>query len=659
MYNMLFSNNISKYHLSKINTQSTLQEQIIRDKNKDIDFKNIFERMLFRIDMMYEKKFKQYYFFLDEEESKRRYDIILCIKNFIIENNINRILFYYIINLFDILIIKNNKYKYFSSYEKIGLGALSISIKFFHESSANSVIKNKKYKSLYNNKYYSMKEVTKIELLCLKLINYNLIEPFLINFIQFFFVNKIIFKSEIDNNIFYNIEKCNHLYFLIFKNLEIIMINSNEYIKYNPFYISCFIIEFSRNILNMDKCIEIFYSYYNLTQIDFDYLYNEILSKFKNILNAYIKSNKKIKSRNINTSISKNNFMDLHIKSLSNIKKNLKYNFESLNSKNNIQNINYRNYENSVYLNKSSLDTKKSLRFIKEKRIKSNINNKKIENNDYSSEINQEKNIKESSLKKKPLNKIYTCLFEQYINSSLKHKYKNSLFKYKTSEYVKKSKNKESIKDNILKNNNNIILKINNNKKEKSVDNPTNKTESRLNYYKRNKIYNSKINFIIGNYDTNDEKLSRQINFEDEKIKDNYNKCISYTTRKKFEKEENEKEREQKEIKVNRNLISIRKSYKIKQNNGCYNIIVNRNNKNNIKNNEISNKNKEEENNKIFLFKNKNETNYEEKIINNNSNIGQNDNSNIIMNENNRKYINLNNKRSHIRMFYKLKNLKK
>ena len=48
---------------------------------------------------------------------------------------------------------------------------------------------------------------------------------------------------------------------------------------------SCFIIGLSRNILNMEKYPKPFRKFFKLTISSFNEIYNELLKKFKNILN--------------------------------------------------------------------------------------------------------------------------------------------------------------------------------------------------------------------------------------------------------------------------------------------------------------------------------------------------------------------------------------
>ena len=434
--------NIYKYHFSRINSTKLISKSNTKKKINNRDSKSIFEKMLHKANKLYKNQFKFINITLNDEQNKKRYDIIISIKNFIINNNININIFYYIIYLFDILIIRNNKYKLFSALEKIGLGALILSIKFYHENCTNSVIKNKKYKLLYQNRYYSMEEVTKIELLCLKLINYDLTEPSSINFIELFLGDGIIFKSDVNSNKNHieNNDGLNSLKYTLLINLENIMIYSNEYIKYNPFYLSCFVIEFSRNIFNLKRWPEIVCSTYDLLKINnYNEIYNELSSKYKNVL-SNIKLNQK--NKNINkkeTIISRNNNNNSNL--------NLNLNFISFNEENKTQchkYLSYRKYDNNALLEAFS---------NKNKQIQQNIDTKNQKNN-HSTKTRENKEIPNFSQNKNTIKKIYTCLFDHYIKSSIKNNNnksnQNSNIKHKASGFFKNTNNK-IIKNNIAK----------------------------------------------------------------------------------------------------------------------------------------------------------------------------------------------------------------
>lgn len=661
--------NIYKYHFSRINSTKLISKNNTNKKINNRDSKAIFEKMLYKANKFYKNQFKFINITLNDEQNKKRYDIIISIKNFIINNNISINLLYYIIYLFDILIIRNNKYQLFSALEKIGLGALILYIKFYHENSTNSVIKNKKYKQLYHNRYYSMEEVTKIELLCLKLINYDLTEPSSINFIELFLGDGIIFKSDVNSNKNHieNNDGLNSLKYTLLINLENIMIYSNEYIKYNPFYLSCFVIEFCRNIFYLKKWPEIVCSTYNLLKINnYNEIYNELSSKYKNVL-SNIKLNQK--NKNINkkeTIVSRNDNNNSNF--------NLNLNFISFNEENKTQchkYLSYRKYDNSALLEKFS---------NKNKPIQQNIDTVMKKNN-HSTKTRENKEIPNNSKTKNTINKIYTCLFEHYIKSSIRnHNNKsnqNSNIKQKASRFFKNTNNR------IIKNN--IAKKDENNKDTKSASaramiGQGNKNKSEKNFYEYRRIkldkkinsFRRKLKNKVIEISTKEENKTELNNTNNNKkvelpakkinknnIKYNYIKSIStknfnndnQINYNRYEEEALTKRTKERKIS---NLISIRKTYKIKQNNCSYNILLNKNSTN-----ENVDKNKEETKEENSDVKVKYNNIIKRKFIHRklDSENFENENNNVLSKENNDLHI-LNDKKSHIRMFYKLKNLK-
>ena len=644
------------YEFSKLKLLLMTCDSISYKKSMEIHLKDIFKSMKSNIDdKLYKERYKYIDISLNEELSQKRYDIIMVIKQFIIQNKINANLFYYIIHLFDLLIIKNNNYKIISSLEKLGLGALYISIKFFHENNNNCLISNKKYKSLYNNRYYSMQEIAKIEILCLQLINYCLTESSLINFIELFTISKNILDLNNKNYIHNFDDSFNHLYILIFKNLDIIMINSNEYLKYNPLYLSLFIIGFSRNIFKMDKFPKHLITFYSLTNINFNDIYNELWTKFKNILNnvRYNKDNNNYLNNIYLTNDSKTSEAKIY---LNRVKNN-----ELLNN-DKMKDLSFKHFNNKLFLN-HFLDSKRSLIYEKEKENQISIN-KNNKHKIYSTKTSKKTLFQNCSSKVKNLYKFNPNLFDFQINSSSNYCNNNSLTKSKTSKCIKQSCDKISLnKCKIFKNIKKYKPKYSNNVEEnKNEEISANIINSNKKYLK----HNNSIQLLFKNNDPSSVK-ERKYNIE----VDNYNKhkitksksSANWKVEKNLTNKENEKEKEninENKIKIH-NLISIRKCYKIRHNNHIQNIIINKSNK---KNNAYTynNQNEEEKTNKLIRF---------QKKLKKNNDINLNDNNYNSINKNN--YIinkkttenkliirdeleNINNKRVNIRTFYKLKN---
>ena len=150
--------------------------------NKEINIKEVLNNMIIKTNKLYENLYKnQVNIKLDIEQSSKRAKIIKYIDDFI-EANIrfknsfkNRdTIFCEIIFLFDLLIINNKKNKCLIPLEKLGLGALILLLKF---NKIKEKVLIKKYKSIFDSKYMSLDEINKIEVISLKLINYDITQP--------------------------------------------------------------------------------------------------------------------------------------------------------------------------------------------------------------------------------------------------------------------------------------------------------------------------------------------------------------------------------------------------------------------------------------------------------------------------------------------------
>ena len=220
-----------------INIKKKLKTKTIL--NNEINILDTLNSMLNRTNKIYKTYFINLSNIkLDTDEYTKRTKIIKSIKDFISINllhnnkNINRDnILLEVIYYFDLIIIQNKKFKFLSSLEKIGLGALILVLKFNKLQDKYLI---KKYKSIFNDKYMTLEEINKIEILSLKLINYYIIQPNPIHYITFLFKNIFI------NDQFKNM---NYIYKLIIAILKNIMCFSNNYIKIHPFNLSCFIIK--------------------------------------------------------------------------------------------------------------------------------------------------------------------------------------------------------------------------------------------------------------------------------------------------------------------------------------------------------------------------------------------------------------------------------
>ena len=299
---------------------------------KDINLREIFNQMLNLSNQIYQNKNESIYIKLTEEQLFRRKIIIESIKKFVIENQITYNIFYNIIFLFDLLMARNKKNKLVTTMEKIGLGSAILMIKFnFLE---NRMVCMKKYKTIFNNKYYSTKEVTQLEILCLMLTNYDLNLPTPSSFMEIFLLNKIIFYMDYAKK-----ETRRNIYNLIMNTLENILFESNEYIKYNPLFLCCCIVCYSREMLGIEKWPRILAKLFNANFQSFEMIYNEYF-KLKNKC-------KEMNNRSNNYDSSYNN-ISTNIDSHGNYNNN---NNNNSNGNDKITILNNNNFRNCIYNN--------------------------------------------------------------------------------------------------------------------------------------------------------------------------------------------------------------------------------------------------------------------------------------------------------------------
>ena len=333
----IYINNINNltqrefYQSQKINEKIGLIPPPVPNMvQKDINLREIFNQMLNLSNHSYQNKNESIYIKLTEEQLLRRKSIIESIKKFVIENQITYSIFYNIIFLFDLLMAKNKKNKLVTTMEKIGLGSAILMIKFNYLE--NRMVCMKKYKTIFYNKYYSTKEVTQLEILCLMLANYDLNFPTQASFMEIFLLNKIIFYMDYAKK-----ETRRNIYNLIMNTMESIIFESNEYIKYNPLYLCCSIVCYSREMLGIEKWPRILAKLFNANFQSFEMVYNEY---FK-LKNKY----KEMNNRSNNYDSSYNN-ISTNIDSHGNYNNN---NNSNVNDKINILNDN--TFRNCIYNN--------------------------------------------------------------------------------------------------------------------------------------------------------------------------------------------------------------------------------------------------------------------------------------------------------------------
>lgn len=295
-------------------------------KPKEIHLRDIYNQMLNLLNYCYDNENDNFYVKLNEDELFRRKIIVESIKCFIVENKVRYKIFYYIIFLLDLLIAKNKKKKLIATMEKLGIGSSILMIKFLFEE--NRMITMKKYKTIFKNKYYSSKEIREIEVLCLKLLNYNLTFPSPISFFEIIILNRSIFCMDDIKR-----ETRHQIYNVIIDIMEKIFCESNKYIKYNPLHLCCCILYYSREKVGLEKWPRILTKLFNTNYKSFEMIYNEYFKiyKYKKInKNNFDSSNNNSTNIDSHRNYSNSNGKDkINIKNEDDFKNNLCHNIYS------------------------------------------------------------------------------------------------------------------------------------------------------------------------------------------------------------------------------------------------------------------------------------------------------------------------------------------
>ena len=358
-----------------VKSNFTLNSIIIKDYprlntciiNNEINIKDILNNMLIRTNKIYESlQFNTLNLKLDNEEFSKRAKIIRNIKDFIVlnvvfKNNSNVTednIICDTIYFFDLLTIQNKKFHLLSTLEKLGLGALILVIKFnkLHEK-----IFVKKYKSIFDNKYMTLEEINKIEISSLKLMNYYITQPNPINYLYFLYENIFI------NNKCKTMKFIYKLMILILKN---IMFFSNNYLKYHPFYLSCFIIKYCFEQNKIDGFQKSFIDFFDINMRLYRTLYEEFLKTNNNQIKNI---NRKILYQNNNEN---NSNTEKKMKSIEIVKE------EKMNDMNNYTSFKYfrkinnlENYNNSSYINNFNYTNKNNIYGLNNSYYKKFLNN--------------------------------------------------------------------------------------------------------------------------------------------------------------------------------------------------------------------------------------------------------------------------------------------
>ena len=492
---------------------------------KDLNIKEIFYSLLKKANKLQNNKISIY----STENKIRRY-VLEKLKIFLFKNNISFNIFYRTIFLYDLMQMKNNMYKYFASpniHEKLALIALILTMKFNYEET--KMVHLKKFEKIFDDFWqtetFSTNSICQMEILALKLIDYdlNFTTPFC--FLELMLVSGIIINTDNLNN-----ELNLNIYKLVNDTMKNIIENSNEYFKYNYFYLACSVVSFIREKFNLNKWPK---NLENAFSVNFDQFYYV----FRNFFGT--DNNKNYNHNSCNNIYDYENIINIqNLQNMNNIVNVMRI----MTSKEKDNNKKIKNDENKNYLTEEN-NTEKNNAISKNNEILGLENNNpcrqiKVElktNWDLTAIKSPVKNKKIMVNKSAMINSIDEKFFDKknVITNENESKEKNIVnnlnnteTKTKRNIYNKKNSNNITLTSIFDKSNQNIIsknetdnkyLSTNSNiNKSSNKSNNTNKLNLSLHKFKRNTYYSRKR--LINNFQN--EQNKNEI-IENDKIEEN------------------------------------------------------------------------------------------------------------------------------------------
>lgn len=268
--------------------------------------KDIYIRDIFHHEMKISKssnKFIKKDNISENSNTDRKY-IFEKIKKFISINHINYKILTKTIYLYDLLFfekekidnINNKKFSAFNELPNLSIAIIAfvLTLKFNYEE--NKTISLKKFVKYFeeSDENITFNNVYEMEIVALKLINYNLTFQTPFSFLELFLINGIIFSEDyIYSDLSFKI------YELANKTLENIMMNSNEYFNYNYFYLCCSVVMHVREKFKINKWPKPLEITFEVNNEKFNEIYNIFFSKNNKNENENSKSKNKNKIKNI------------------------------------------------------------------------------------------------------------------------------------------------------------------------------------------------------------------------------------------------------------------------------------------------------------------------------------------------------------------------
>ena len=471
---------------------------------KDIILKDIFQNSM----RIYKAKEKYYFNSNNNNEGNiNRKQILLRIKKIILDKKINYDIYIKTIYLYDLLLLKKenasmkikNKFKKFFQAQNIliALTAFVLILKFNY--SENKMIRMKKLLQNLDDLDITLQDLYEMEISALKLIDYDLSFHTPYSFMELFLINGIIFNED-----YLQLDASFKIYDLAKETIENIMEMSNDYFKYNYFYLCCCIISYVRDTIHINKWPKVFEINFGIKFDDFSDVYNIFFQK---------NNNEKIEN-NMNIKINKRNFYNSDIINIKNLK-----------SINNIINV---------------LKIMKSADKIK--RVKEKINKIDLVNNNNNNNINN--NIpNENKIEQYNNNNI-----QANSNSNSANKIKVSLKKnhnalsFKSPEKAKISKSSipyliSKLNEENINRVSSLYIKSTEKDEINELENATNKYSLARSYNKYRRNINKKEKNIIMNNNSYINSFKR--NLESSYVSNNKNNLINFIDTYKSKKKEN------------------------------------------------------------------------------------------------------------------------
>ena len=378
---------------------------------KDINLKDIFQQEK----KTYKDKIKIYScYHINDDTNENRKQIFSKNKKIIEDKRVNFDIYIKTIYLYDLICIKKEyvesefKDKFKSTPNiLIALTAFILIMKFNYVES--KMTRLKKILEYFGDIDIHLKDIYEMEIFILKLIDYELSFQTPLSYLELLLINGIVFSED-----YLQSDSSFDIYELAKESLENIMEKSNEYFKYDYFYLSCSIISFVRDKAKINK-------WPKALEFNFGTKFEEFYDVYKIF---FQKNNEKVENSKFTRSKERN----FHNSDIINIK--------------NLKNIN--NIINVLKIIKSPDKHKK----VKEK---TNKNDFKINfSNERKNENQHQYTNNDIATSSSPLNKIKVGLKKNWNVSSYKFNEKANISKSQLSSMISKVNEEKINKVSVL-----------------------------------------------------------------------------------------------------------------------------------------------------------------------------------------------------------------